>query len=553
MSDFLKTYQGVDSLRSLKAAELPQLCEELRQFAQLEGQGKREHLLSSLGVVELSVALHYHFNTPQDILVWDVGHQAYFHKIITGRKEAFRKNRNKDGLSGFTNRLESEFDPFGAGHSSTAPSAIAGFWKAAQLKKEKAQFIAVIGDGAFTGGMSFEALNYLGQEQADVWIILNDNGRSIDENVGALKEFGRYQNLAESLGFQHTAVENANSVAALLGAFADAQEFTGPKFLHLKTSKGLGAHKASGLKASPSAKPSLSFQDVVEESLTAHFHSRPNLVLLSPAMLAGAQLNSLKEAFPERVIDVGIAEQHVVTMAAAMAASGLKPIVHLYSTFAQRAIDQIIHDVALQNLAPVFLIDRAGLVGEDGPTHHGVFDISLLSGIPGVRIAAPSGKKALEEMISWSIQQKEACFIRFPKDDIALSNEDLWKSYRPHWWQNKKKRLILSLGSLAAEAQLAVQNSEFGHLHVPILKPFPDGDILEQLQDAELVICLEENSYAGGLASNLARLKAEYSTSWEVKSLCLPDRFIAHASRPEQLKDLGLSAEGLKKYLANFS
>jgi len=549
MSDFLKTYQGVDSLRSLKATELPYFCEELRQFAQLEGQGKREHLLSSLGVVELSVALHYHFNTPQDLLVWDVGHQAYFHKIITGRKEAFRKNRNKDGLSGFTNRLESEFDPFGAGHSSTAPSAIAGFWKAAQLKKEKAQFIAVIGDGAFTGGMSFEALNYLGQEQADVWIILNDNGHSIDENVGALKEFGRYQSLAESLGLHYTLVENANSVAALLGAFADAQEFTGPKFLHLKTSKGLGALKAPSHQASASAKASLSFQDVVEESLTSHFQSNSNLVLLSPAMLAGAQLNSLKEAFPERVIDVGIAEQHVVTMAAALAARGLKPIVHLYSTFAQRAIDQIIHDVALQNLAPVFLIDRAGLVGEDGPTHHGVFDISLLSGIPGIRIAAPSGKKALEEMIAWSIQQKEACFIRYPKDDIALENEELWKSYRPHWWQNKKKRLILSLGSLAAEAQLAVQNTEFGHLHVPILKPFSDGDILEQLQESELVICLEENSYAGGLASNLARLKAEHNAAWELKSLCLPDRFIAHASRPEQLQELGLSAEELKKYL----
>ena len=553
MSDFLKTYQGVDSLRSLKTSELAHFCEELRQFAQLEGQGKREHLLSSLGVVELSVALHYHFNTPQDLLVWDVGHQAYFHKIITGRKEAFRTNRTKDGLSGFTNRLESEFDPFGAGHSSTAPSAIAGFWKAAQLKKKKAQFIAVIGDGAFTGGMSFEALNYLGQEQADVWIVLNDNGRSIDENVGALKEYGRYQSLAESLGFQYKVVENANSATALLAAFADAQGFKGPKFLHLKTSKGLGALEDLAVSVSIPTKPSLSFQDVAEESLFSHFQSNSNLVLLSPAMLAGAQLNSLKEAFPERVIDVGIAEQHVVTMAAAMTARGLKPIVHLYSTFAQRAIDQIIHDVALQNLAPVFLIDRAGLVGEDGPTHHGVFDISLLSGIPGIRIAAPSGKKALEEMIAWSIQQKEACFIRYPKDDIELANEDLWKSYRPHWWQNKKKRLILSTGSLAAEAQRAVQNTEFGHLHVPILKPLSDGDILEQLQEAELVICLEENSYTGGLASNLARLKAEHNSKWELKSRCVPDRFIAHASRLEQLQDLGLNADELRKYLAGFS
>lgn len=548
MSDLLKTYQGVNSLRSFAPAELPAFCEELRRFAQVEGQGKKGHLLSSLGVAELSVALHYHFNTPQDILVWDVGHQAYFHKIITGRKEGFRLNRKKEGLSGFTNRFESDFDPFGAGHSSTAPSAIAGFWKAAQLKKEKAEFIAVIGDGAFTGGMSFEALNYLGHEQANVWIILNDNGISIDENVGALKEFGLYQSLAESLGFHYIHLSEGNSIPALLSAFADAQEIKGPKFLHLKTSKGKGLLKASRPRAEERV-VTTSFQDVVEASLMAEFTSNDNLVLLSPAMLAGAQLNSLKAAFPTRVIDVGIAEQHVVTMAAAMAASGLKPIVHIYSTFAQRAIDQIIHDVALQKLAPVFLIDRAGLVGEDGPTHHGAFDISLLSAVPNLRIAAPAGEKALREMISWSLAQEEACFIRFPKDDIDLSKEHLWKSYRPHWWQNRKEKLILSFGSLAAQAQEAVQNSEWGHLHLPILKPFPDGDIFEQLKESELIICLEENTYAGGLASNLARLKAEHNLKGQIKSICLPDYFIAHASRLEQLEELGMTANALKKYL----
>lgn len=548
MSDLLKTYQGVDSLRSLTQAELPAFCEELRLFAQVEGQGKKGHLLSSLGVAELSVALHYHFNTPQDILVWDVGHQAYFHKIITGRKEGFRQNRQKEGLSGFTNRLESIFDPFGAGHSSTAPSAIAGFWKAAQLKKEKAEFIAVIGDGAFTGGMSFEALNYLGQEQANVWIIFNDNGISIDENVGALKEFGLYQSLAESLGFQYIHLSEGNSIPALLSAFADAQEIKGPKFLHLKTSKGKGLLEASRPRAEEIA-ATTSFQDVVEASLMAEFNTNDKLVLLSPAMLAGAQLNSLKEAFPTRVIDVGIAEQHVVTMAAAMAAAGLKPIVHIYSTFAQRAIDQIIHDVALQKLAPVFLIDRAGLVGEDGPTHHGAFDISLLSAVPNLRIAAPAGEKALREMVNWSLAQEEACFIRFPKDDIDLSKEHLWKSYRPHWWQNKKQKFIISFGSLAAQAQEAVQNSEWGHLHLPILKPFPDGDILEQLKESELIICLEENTYAGGLASNLARLKAEHNLKGQIKSICLPDYFIAHASRLEQLEELGMTANALKKYL----
>ncbi|PTM03929.1 MAG: 1-deoxy-D-xylulose-5-phosphate synthase [Bacteroidetes bacterium] len=548
MSDLLKTYQGVDSLRSLTQAELPAFCEELRLFAQVEGQGKKGHLLSSLGVAELSVALHYHFNTPQDILVWDVGHQAYFHKIITGRKEGFRQNRQKEGLSGFTNRLESIFDPFGAGHSSTAPSAIAGFWKAAQLKKEKAEFIAVIGDGAFTGGMSFEALNYLGQEQANVWIIFNDNGISIDENVGALKEFGLYQSLAESLGFQYIHLSEGNSIPALLSAFADAQEIKGPKFLHLKTSKGKGLLEASRPRAEEIA-ATTSFQDVVEASLMAEFNTNDKLVLLSPAMLAGAQLNSLKEVFPARVIDVGIAEQHVVTMAAAMAAAGLKPIVHIYSTFAQRAIDQIIHDVALQKLAPVFLIDRAGLVGEDGPTHHGAFDISLLSAVPNLRIAAPAGEKALREMVNWSLAQEEACFIRFPKDDIDLSKEHLWKSYRPHWWQNKKQKFIISFGSLAAQAQEAVQNSEWGHLHLPILKPFPDGDILEQLKESELIICLEENTYAGGLASNLARLKAEHNLKGQIKSICLPDYFIAHASRLEQLEELGMTANALKKYL----
>lgn len=546
MSDLLITYQGVDSLRSIPPAELPAFCEDLRRFAQSSGKGKSGHLASSLGVAELSVALHYHFNTPRDILVWDVGHQAYLHKMLTGRLAGFRQMREKNGLSGFTNRLESEFDPFGAGHSSTAPSAIAGFWKAAQLKNEKAEFIAVIGDGAFTGGMSFEALNYLGQEQANVWIILNDNGQSIDENVGALKEFGRYQMFAESLGFHYKFIKEGNSIPALLGAFADAQEIKGPKFLHLKTAKGGALPKASSLRAEEKARAK-SFQDVVESSLLSEFQQNENLVLLSPAMLAGAQLNSLKKAFPSRVIDVGIAEQHVVTMAAAMAAAGLKPIVHLYSTFAQRAIDQIIHDVALQKLAPLFLIDRAGLVGEDGPTHHGAFDISLLSAVPNLRIAAPAGEKALREMITWSLAQEEACFIRFPKDDISLEFESLWKSYRPHWWQNKKQKLIISFGSLAAQAQEAVQNSEWGHLHLPILKPFPSGDLKELLKEAEAVICLEENTYSGGLASNLAAIKAEQQLACSIKSVCLPDSFVPHASRLEQLDELGMSAKALRK------
>lgn len=528
-------------------AQLTQLAAELRLFIQRETSEKAGHIKSSLGVVELSVALHHAFNTPDDILIWDVGHQAYAHKVLTGRRETFKTNRKKGGIAGFTRRQESSYDPFGAGHSSTSISALAGFCQADRLASKQRERVAVIGDGALTGGMSFEALNYIGEQAYDCWVILNDNQSSIDTNIGALQSFNSYRQWAQSMGFEVFEVEEGNSVDAILEGFSEMKTKAGPKFLILKTQKALGfeMEEAKGIGG-------VTFQSALAQHLEKAMSSDPKIVLISPAMLSGAGLNQLKDRFPERVLDVGIAEQHAVTMAAGMAAEGFKVLVHLYSTFAQRAIDQVIHDVALQKLAITFLIDRAGLVGADGPTHHGVFDQALLNTIPNLRMGTAADGKALVEMLDWALAQNESSvWIRYAKESFPA--QSLWRSYRPHWWSDQgREKVILSYGAMAHPAQEAAHSSGWSHLHVPIYKPFPEGDLAEQLKDCKSLICIDENPYEASLGIKLKALKARGMIEAKVRSLHLPDEFIPHASRPVLLEDYGLSVAGILKVIQEF-
>ncbi len=528
------------NLRAFAKQELPLLVKELREFIQNETSTKAGHIKSSLGVVELSIALHYHFNTPKDILIWDVGHQAYAHKVLTGRREVFHTNRQKGGIAGFTQRAESDYDPFGAGHSSTSVSALAGFIKAADLENISRKHIAVIGDGAITGGEAFEGLNFIGEGQSDCLIVFNDNQSSIDPNVGALQARRSYQAWVESMGFHYRYCDNGNDVNCLLDCLDQLDGIDGPKFFHIHTLKALGYKEDKQRKSAPAAP---SFQSVFGEEILFHLQNDPKLVVLSPAMLGGANLLEAKQRFPDRVIDVGIAEQHVVTMAAGMAASGLKPLVHLYSTFAQRAIDQIIHDVALQKLGVVFVLDRAGYVGEDGPTHHGVYDQSLLADIPNIRIAAPAGAKALRETLNWALQDpQEAIFIRYPKASCDPDSDQYWQSYRPHWWNGSSKRKVLiSTGTQATLAQRAAAEMAWGHLHVPIYRPFPEGDLIELLKEAQDVILIDENPLAGSL---LPLLQDKLSIP-SLRSILLPLAFTEHASREEQLKQAGFEQKKL--------
>lgn len=535
-------------LKGLKPEELSQLAEELRGFIQGETKTKAGHIKSSLGVVELSIALHYHFNTPEDILVWDVGHQAYAHKVLTGRKESFKTNRQEGGLSGFTKRGESDYDPFGAGHSSTSISALAGFIKAAKLQGLERKHVAVIGDGALTGGQAFEALNYLGEQKDDFLIILNDNRSSIDPNVGALQSLDSYQAWAEAMGYHYHKCDQGNNLPCLLNCLEELKSHQGPKFFHLQTQKALGFIEDSSRKTAP-APPS--YQEIFGDYILEKLKSDAKLVVLSPAMLAGANLKAAQEAFPDRVIDVGIAEQHVVTMAAGLAASGLKPLVHLYSTFAQRAADQIIHDVALQNLPVTFVLDRAGFVGEDGPTHHGVFDQSLFADIPNLRLGAPCGGKALTAMLDWALDQASApVILRYPKAKYNPEMERHWRSYRPHWWHKASlEKVVISYGAMAERAQEAAVEAQWGHLHLPLLRPFPDGDVIEQLKGAQQLVLIDENPLGGSVQQDLNRLLVEGSLKASMRSLHLERRFSEHAERRQQLKQAGLDIDALKDLL----
>lgn len=546
MYKLLNHINSVANLRALNLSDLPALSDELRTFLQENTNTKEGHINSSLGVAELTVALHYSFNTPEDILIWDVGHQAYIHKILTDRKDTFKTNRKLGGVSGFTKRDESKFDPFGAGHSSTSISAACGFALSAKLKGINRKHIAVIGDGALTGGMSFEALNYLGSQGLDVLIVHNDNQISIDKNVGALADTGNYEQYVEALGINYFGKIDGHNTDAMLQAFDEIKKLKGPVFITVKTIKGRGSASSKRKEGSKKGK---SFQEVFSSSLIQLAEKNLKVVAITPAMLSGSGLDKFKEKFPERTFDVGIAEQNAVTLAAGMAADGYIPVCHLYSTFAQRGYDQIIHDVALQNLPVVFCLDRSGLVGEDGATHHGAFDIGFLNAIPNITLSSPMDGDSLTRLLEQAIEAKMPFVIRYNKGgDLNENAEGAIKPGKGRWLKKGKDKVIISYGFIGQEAKRALEGTPYAHFDLVYLKPM-DLEVTSILRDYKEVITLEESTFSGGIGQTILSLKNELDLETKVTCLHLPDEFVEHGSREELLDELGLNAMAISKKL----
>lgn len=480
----------ITALRALEPPQLPDFVEEIKRAVIERVTDKIPHLESSLAVAELTVALHYVLHTPEDVLIWDVGHQGYIHKALTGRLEALRTMRQPGGISGFLRRDESPYDFFGAGHASTSISALAGVCLADSATGRERHRVAVIGDGAMTGGQAFEAFNHLGGiGDQKALVILNDNDGSIDPTMGALGRWRFYSEYFESLGWGYRLLRDGNNVQALVEAIKDGLEGPGPIVLHIRTQR-------PDLQPEKSYKEGTTFQWFAAQKMQEIFEQNSDIQLISPAMFAGSGFGPLREKYGHRMHDTGINEAHSVTMAGAMVAAGAKAWVHIYSTFLQRAFDQVIHDIALQELPVVFLVDRAGLVGADGATHHGVFDSNLLVDIPGVTIWNPMSGEELKGMLeaagNWT---KGPLFIRYPKDTTVGAGE--WKM-KP--WRTLKHGIgtsvVVSTGRWSAEATEEGQE----HIHIAQIKPFP-SDLSTVLKDYEEIVVREETMGYGGLVA----------------------------------------------------
>ncbi len=563
-------------LRKLKPEQLPQLAEEVRSFILDVVSVKPGHLGASLGVVELTVALHYVLNTPDDRLVWDVGHQAYGHKILTGRKDIFHTLRQLKGISGFPSRTESEFDAFGTGHASTSISAILGMAMASRLKGESnRQHIAVIGDGALTGGMAVEALNNAGVSNANILVVLNDNGIAIDHNVGVIKRSVlKSRNLFHAINFKYFGPVDGNDVMQVVKALQEIRDIKGPKLLHIMTTKGKGFEKAeqqqtlyhapgrfdrkTGEQINEQKDESvLTYQEVFGKTITELAEKDEKIVAVTPAMPTGSALIEMMQKLPGRVFDVGIAEQHAVTFSAGLSAEGFKPFCTIYSTFLQRAYDQIIHDVALQKLPVVFCIDRAGLVGEDGATHHGVFDLAFLRTIPNMVVTAPLNEADFRNLLFSAANYKAGPFaIRYPRSRGVLKN---WKQPFEEFEIGKGKQIkqgketaILSLGhvgNFALEAIEHLQNEAIGLYDMRFLKPIDENLLHHVFTHYKNIITLEGGSLKGGLADAVAAFKSQHDYNAKLITLGVPDRFIEHGTQEELRKECGFDVDGILKVL----
>lgn len=562
------------TLRNCPREQLPQLATELRHFIIDQVSTNGGHFGAGLGVVELSIALHYCFNTPHDRLIWDVGHQAYAHKILTGRRHEFHTNRRLGGLSGFPSRSESEYDAFGTGHASTSISAALGMAIAARQNGEVERWhIAVIGDGALTGGMAFEALNHAATEQVNLLIVLNDNAMSIDPNVGGLQEHlnqlrhgdDSSGNLFETLGVPYEGPIDGHDLNALLSAFESAKAKGGLRLLHLLTTKGKGfppaekeqTHwhatgrfdKISGTRAIESPQSGPKYQEVFGHSLLELAQQFPAVVGITPAMPSGSSMNILQQALPQRCFDVGIAEAHAVTLAAGMATSGLKPFCAIYSTFLQRAYDQLIHDVALQNLPVVFCIDRAGLVGADGPTHHGAFDLAYLSCIPNMVVAAPRNEVELRNLLFTAALHNSSPFaIRYPRGNGSNPNwQQTFESIpigKADWLQQGSDILLISIGTMANQVQEALKragNPAVSHVDLRFVKPL-DTQLLALALGYKHVICVEDGCVTGGAGSSIGAWLLARQFKGSFHALGLPDEFQPHGSPAELLQRAGIDS-----------
>jgi 1-deoxy-D-xylulose-5-phosphate synthase len=583
MKHLLDNISNPKDLRKLNPAQLPQLAKELRAFIIDVIATKEGHLGASLGVVELTIAIHYLFDTPNDLLVWDVGHQAYGHKILTGRKAIFHTNRQFRGISGFPSRTESEYDAFGVGHSSTSISAALGMAIASNLKGEtEKQHIAVIGDASIASGMAFEALNHAGVSEANLLIILNDNAIGIDPSVGALKEYltkvktdrklAAQNNIIKALNFNYSGPIDGHNLPKVLAELERLKSVKGPKFLHVITTKGKGLQKAeedqvtyhapgkfdkiSGERIKKTASLFTKYQDVFGKTIVELASQNDKIVGITPAMLTGSSLKFMFEKFPKRTFDVGIAEQHAVTLAAGMATQGFIPFCNIYSTFLQRAYDQVIHDVALQNLPVVFCLDRAGLVGEDGATHHGVFDLAYARCIPNLIIFAPRNELELRNILyTAQLGLKNPIVIRYPRGTGTSTDwqQPFEKIAIGKGIQLKKgtKIAVLSAGTIAKNVsdaiKLAENTLEIAHFDMRFVKPL-DAKLLHTiLKDYKTIFTIEDGTIIGGFGAAILEFSSQNNYHNKIKILGIPDNFIAHGSVSELQNKIGLDAKSLAK------
>jgi 1-deoxy-D-xylulose-5-phosphate synthase len=581
-------------LRCLADSQLPQVADELRDCLLQTIATAGGHLAAGLGTVELSVALHHVYDTPRDLLVWDVGHQCYPHKILTGRRAALAQIRKRDGISGFLRRDESPYDTFGAGHSSTSISAALGMAVAARRQGSTVKAVAIIGDGSMTAGLAFEALEHAGALDEDVLVVLNDNGMSISENVGALSGYltrrGRdpisdVDGFFNALGFSYRGPIDGHDMDALLRELRVMRDRPGPKLLHVRTVKGKGYARAEaepikyhgvtpfdpklGL---PPAKPAApTYTQIFGEWLCELAAQDPRIVVVTPAMREGSGLVGFAKAYPDRYFDVGIAEQHAVTFAAGLATQGLRPVVAIYSTFMQRAYDQIVHDVCLQNLPVTFAVDRAGLVGPDGATHNGSLDLSFMRCIPGMTVMTPGDADELRAMLRTGIESGVPCAIRYPRAAAmgggarvapALPTEEgsalpLWPRSLPIGRAELQRRgsgiALLAFGTLLETAHELADIIDATVVNMRFVKPLDEALVLELAAQHELLVTLEENVIAGGAGAAVGELLARHALDVGVLNLGLPDRNIEHGTREQCLQDAGLDVPGLFDAIARHS
>ena len=579
MKNLLKHINSPKDLRQLSAEELPQLAKELRQFIIEVIASKEGHLGASLGVVELTIALHYVYNTPIDLLVWDVGHQAYGHKILTGRKSEFHTNRQFKGLSGFPKRDESEYDTFGTGHSSTSISAALGMAIASQLKGEDRQHICVIGDASIASGMAFEGLNHAGVTTANLLVILNDNAIGIDPSVGALKQYltnvkkgtQKQDNIFEALNFEYSGPVDGHDLKALVSELKRLKSIDGPKFLHVITTKGKGLRQAEKDQVKYHAPGKFDaetgdiftknnedlppkYQDVFGHTLLELAKSNKNIIGITPAMPTGSSLKYMMEALPERAFDVGIAEQHAVTMAAGMATQGLIPFCNIYSTFLQRAYDQIIHDVALQNLPVIFCIDRAGLVGEDGATHHGVFDLAYLRCVPNLIIFAPRNEIELRNiMYTAQIGLEHPIAIRYPRGrGVTPSWKSPFKAIEIGTGvqlEQGEGLAVLSIGAISNTVTEAIRGLNCGHYDMRFIKPLDESLLHTIFKTHSTLITIEDGVENGGFGSAVLEFAATHRYKNDVVVKGIPDEFIEHGAIDTLQQLIGVSANELYKLI----
>ncbi|MFZ4670482.1 MAG: 1-deoxy-D-xylulose-5-phosphate synthase [Flavobacterium sp.] len=570
-------------LRKLDVAQLPQLAKELRDFIIDIVSVKEGHLGASLGVVELTIALHYVFDTPNDLLVWDVGHQAYGHKILTDRRKKFASNRQLGGISGFPRRSESVYDTFGVGHSSTSISAALGMAIASHLKGDNKYHIAVIGDASIASGMAFEGLNHAGVTDANLLVILNDNAIGIDPSVGALKNYltavkegknPKQNNMIKSLNFDYSGPIDGHDLPTLIKELERLKKVKGPKFLHIITTKGKGLQQAEDdqvkyhapgkfdastgeiLKKSEENLPP-KFQDVFGLTLVELARNNSKIIGITPAMPSGSSMKFMMDTFPERAFDVGIAEQHAVTLSAGMATQGMVVFCNIYSTFLQRAYDQVIHDVALQNLPVIFCLDRAGLVGEDGATHHGVFDLAYLRCIPNMIIYAPKDELDLQNILyTASLGLKHPSVIRYPrgrgkntewKFPTDFQKIEIGKALK---LKKGKKVAILSTGTIANNVTAALAEIEddghFAHYHFGFVKPLDDKKLHKICNKFSTIITVEDGVTTGGFGSAVLEFAAKNDYVNEIFLCGVPDYFIEHGTIDELQQFCNIDVDGLR-------